>query len=951
MYLKVDIMKFFLFLISIVLVSTTNSFPAGTNKGFIKIQADYSSGKINFEYQLLQKFYYSFDKSKLSHEYVDQDLTPLKSGTEIVKEFHNHKEELSANAIEQISHFLNSPFEKTSTSSVYITPSGKFQIAYDTTGNNAVPTADTNGNGIPDYVEWVGSYFDYVWHFEIDSLGYLAPPIGTGQYQVCFENMGYYGYTENVLGQLTRIVLHNNFFGFPPNTDPEGNQKGAAKVTAAHEFKHATQIMYNNWNEPVWFLEMDATWMEDIAYTQVNDYYNYLPNSQIAEPSRSFDRGEGYEDCIWMHYLSQKFGILINRQIWERRKVFSLELIYDNFNNILSQYSYTFIKGYKEYFIWNYACGSNISPLIRSYKEATNYPTPTVCSTKSIPDSSAGCGNTELSANYFAYSSINSDKLVKFNYYGTSNADQSLEFIIIYKNNTEEVRDISIGSIGTMNYILSKKLNDISTIIAVPIFTTMISGSYSNSIKVSPFSTAEFTFIPLKDIETNSSRIVKAIVVIEDNIAFTDSLKLFYGTNNSSYSSVKMISTENPDEFRAVIPGYQLGTNVNYYFSIYDILREYIFSPESAPSVPYTYFVGTDTKSPIINHVPIAQKTKYDFPFNIFAEVNDNIGIDSVFIEYNINNVNYTKKLFTNYRDSIYYVQINPDSSIINSITNFEYRITAVDNSSQLNRKKFPTTGYQQVSIVPGFRFTSVPNKAITDHNIFGIKDTITITDDINIGDIKIIFQAAHSRFSDLSARITPPFSNAGYLFKNPGLGTSFENAKDPDITFEQDAYLTMKNFESVDTSAITGEYKPDTLSLSNFYNHNAKGNWILNIVDNRAGASGYLLGWGLEIIPSGATDIRTNASLPEDFYLLQNYPNPFNPSTKIRYSIPFGANIEIKVYDILGREIAILVKDYKPAGNYEVEFSTTGKGISSGIYFYTVTANNNSVTKKMMIE
>ena len=942
-------MKFLLFYTSIVLVSTINSFPGETNKGFGKIQADYSSGKINFEYQLLQKFYYTFNKSKLAPEYVDLDLTPLKCGTEIVMEFYNHKEELSTNAIEQISHFLNSPFEKTSTSSVYITPSGKFQITYDTTGTNAVPTADYDGDGIPDYVEWVGSYFDYAWHVEIDSLGYLAPPIGTGQFQVSFANMGYYGYTEPISGQLTRIVLHNNFLGFPPNTDPEGNQKGAAKVTAAHEFKHATQIMYNYWNEPTWFLEMDATWMEDIAYNQVNDYYNYLPYSQIAEPGRSFNGGEGYEDCIWMHYLSQKFGVLINRQIWERRKI-SSELIYDNFNNILAQYSSTFIKGYKEYFTWNFACGSNVSPLLRSYKEATNYPTPTVCRTKPIPDSSAGCGSTELSANYFYYSSINSDKPVKFKYYGTPNADQSLELIIIYMNNSEEIRDTSVGSNGILNYILPKKLSDISTIIAIPIFTTMISGNYTNSLNAAPFNTAEFTFTPLKDIEATSSRIVKAIVVTEDNIAITDSLKLFYRADNSSYTSVKMLSTGNPNEFSAIIPGYQMGTNVNYYFSIYDVLGEYTFLPGTAPSVPFTYFVGIDTKPPIINHVPIVQKTKYDFPFNLFAEVNDNIGIDSVFLEYNFNGGSYTKTSFTNYRDSIYYVKINPDSSIINSITNIGYRITAVDNSAQLNRKTFPLTGYQHVSIVPGFKFTSAHNKAITDNNIFGIKDTITITDDINIGDIKIIFHASHSRFSDLSARITSPFSNPGYLFKNPGLGTSFENAKDPNITLEEDAYLSMKNFESIDTGAINGEYKPDTLKLSNFINNDAKGNWVLSIVDNRAGTAGYLLDWGLEIIPSEASDIRVDSRLPDQFYLAQNYPNPFNPSTKIRYSIPFSANVELRVYDILGREKAVLVKEYKSAGNYEVEFSTMGKAISSGIYFYKLIAGNFSSVKKLVI-
>jgi hypothetical protein len=206
-----------------------------------------------------------------------------------------------------------------------------------------------------------------------------------------------------------------------------------------------------------------------------------------------------------------------------------------------------------------------------------------------------------------------------------------------------------------------------------------------------------------------------------------------------------------------------------------------------------------------------------------------------------------------------------------------------------------------------------------------------------------------HSRFSDLSVRISSPFSNIGYLFKNPGLGTSFENAKDPDITFEQDVYLSMKNFETIDTSAITGEYRPDTLNLSNFTNNNAKGNWILYIVDNRAGETGNLVDWGLEIIPFGA-DIKKDSVLPNKFYLSQNYPNPFNPSTRIRYSILNGANVEMKIFDILGREIAVLVKGYKPAGNYEVEFSIAGKGIPSGIYFYKLTAGDFSSVKKLVI-
>jgi subtilisin-like proprotein convertase family protein len=413
-----------------------------------------------------------------------------------------------------------------------------------------------------------------------------------------------------------------------------------------------------------------------------------------------------------------------------------------------------------------------------------------------------------------------------------------------------------------------------------------------------------------------------------------------------------MTATGNLNEFSATIPGYPIGTNVNYYLSVYDRLGDYVFLPENAPGIPYTYYVGTDTKAPNINHVPIVQKTKYDFPFNIFAEVNDNMGVDSVYLEYNINSGSYVTKTFINYRDSIYYVRVSPDSSIINSITGFEYRIVATDISSQKNVKTFPTSGYNKVDIVPGFRFTSQPNKAITDNNPLGIKDNITISDDINIGDIKIIFHASHSRFSDLTLRITPPFSSAGagYLFKNPGLGTLLENRKDPDITFEQDAYLSMKDFETVDTGAVTGEYRPDTLNLSYLKNNNAKGTWVLCVVDNKAGVTGSLLDWGLVIIPSTGTGIKEDKYLPREFYLAQNYPNPFNPSTRIKYSIPNNAKVELKVFDLLGRETAVLVNEYKQAGNYEVEFSTIGKAFSSGIYFYKLTAGNYSTVRKLII-
>ena len=95
---------------------------------------------------------------------------------------------------------------------------------------------------------------------------------------------------------------------------------------------------------------------------------------------------------------------------------------------------------------------------------------------------------------------------------------------------------------------------------------------------------------------------------------------------------------------------------------------------------------------------------------------------------------------------------------------------------------------------------------------------------------------------------------------------------------------------------------------------------------------------------------------LADKFNLFQNYPNPFNPVTKIKFTIPSviasGAKqsqiIILKVYDILGNEIAILVNEIKPAGSYEVEFNA--KNLPSGIYFYKLQEGSFSETRKMVL-
>ncbi len=85
----------------------------------------------------------------------------------------------------------------------------------------------------------------------------------------------------------------------------------------------------------------------------------------------------------------------------------------------------------------------------------------------------------------------------------------------------------------------------------------------------------------------------------------------------------------------------------------------------------------------------------------------------------------------------------------------------------------------------------------------------------------------------------------------------------------------------------------------------------------------------------------------PVDYTLQQNYPNPFNPTTKIKYQLPELSFVTIKVYDVLGNEMAVLVNEKRPAGNFEVEFNATT--LPSGIYFYRLQAGAFIETKKMV--
>jgi hypothetical protein len=107
--------------------------------------------------------------------------------------------------------------------------------------------------------------------------------------------------------------------------------------------------------------------------------------------------------------------------------------------------------------------------------------------------------------------------------------------------------------------------------------------------------------------------------------------------------------------------------------------------------------------------------------------------------------------------------------------------------------------------------------------------------------------------------------------------------------------------------------------------------------------------GWTTELSTS-ITGIEDEAGAPTEFALEQNYPNPFNPSTVISYSLPQSSFVTLKIYDIIGNEVATLVDKYKSAGFHNIGFSINNLELSSGVYFYQLKAGEFLSTKKMIL-
>lgn len=268
-----------------------------------------------------------------------------------------------------------------------VSPSGKFRIHFDTTGVNEPFLFDEFGNKISGswrmYIDSVAKYIDSVYQVEVGLIGFdfnfNDDTLGGGEeYDIYIQNLPEGLYGETVFdyssplprgGKVQRYLSYMRIDNSYSESSYYTRGIDALKVTLAHEFGHAIQLLsYGLWEKDLWFYEMTSTWLEEAVFDEVNDYYAYLPGF-FKSTNTPIYLHDGYDLAILGIFLQERFTHKVIVKAWENIRdhppLPAIEFALNSFNSSLK-------REFVEFSLWNYYTGGRAK--VGYYKEAGNYP-------------------------------------------------------------------------------------------------------------------------------------------------------------------------------------------------------------------------------------------------------------------------------------------------------------------------------------------------------------------------------------------------------------------------------------------------------------------------------------------------------------------------------------------------------------------------------------------------
>jgi subtilisin-like proprotein convertase family protein len=398
----------------------------------------------------------------------------------------------------------------------------------------------------------------------------------------------------------------------------------------------------------------------------------------------------------------------------------------------------------------------------------------------------------------------------------------------------------------------------------------------------------------------------------------------------SSFTELSMAPTGNPNEYSTSIPPAGHAVEIGYYLRAVDSLGLMTALPPNAPIGTFEFYAGPDMVAPAITHMPIVDMPALQWPPTVTAAVTDNIGVDSVWVEFMVNAgspviLPLTRQESTN----IWQGQLTGAAAIGDSV---RYRVIARDASFSGNVAYLPQSGYYQFRILSLNAYTYVRSGfAINDYPGQARFDTFTVSENFEIFEADVYVDIDHPDISEL------------YFYVRSPLNTR----------------VVLHNRTGGDGDSIVGWYDDDIVpdgpgDLGQLAGQQAHGQWMFYISDRVAGNTGTVNGWILRLVVPGEVGVaEQNETIPGAFALESNYPNPFNPATMINFSIPMESRVRLEIFDLLGRVVQILVDDNLPAGHHSIEWNgrtSAGEHASSGVYFARLISGDNQSVIRMSL-
>jgi hypothetical protein len=532
---------------------------------------------------------------------------PIKCATDLLWQAGQERESLTADAQALLSRLESLP---SVSALIYDTPEGHFRVLYETAGTDAVPPDDGNMNGIPDYVEWTGEAMEQSWALLSDGYGFPSPALGINtRYEVELKDLGaVYGYTQ--AGSRpggTFIVINSDFEGFYQlypnliNEDPDGRIRGAIRVTSAHEFKHASQYAESGWTEfPQGWNELDATWTEDIVFTQVNDYYNYLlaNGSPFRSPSTSLNAAS-YEDSTWEHFMSQRFGVELVRAYGDRRALKkATERPAVSYYEAFVAQEINWAEGWGEYTVWNYLSGTR-ARVGWGFEEAARYPTATVQAYPSLPQVQGSGNLPALSQAFHQYNNLG--RVTKAPVVATFSSPLPMAWTVrlVLQNQTETVvlpmtiedgqGTLESGGHRMADYDRVALLVGCGHVDPSQSTTTLYAYSFSlaEGVPVAPHP-------ELSDTSFEMDGTTLRVGVQHDRDLSLRSLELVYRIEDRSWNrrAFELFEFGPPDRYVAEVGGAPRGARIEYYIEAVDELGLRRLEPEAGAQDPFVVHAG-----------------------------------------------------------------------------------------------------------------------------------------------------------------------------------------------------------------------------------------------------------------------------------------------------------------------------------------------------------------------